>query len=345
MIKKILIFLPTPIAVGDLTMMQSVFIFLKAKHPEAVLDVVAVKKTPELIYRMPEIRRVISSSLVHGKLDLRLRYRFAQSLRSENYDQAIVFSTSFKAGLVPWFARIPLRTGLRRKWGLSLLNDTRLLPRPRLPLMVQRFLSAVLKPHERIDEEKYWPKMYADPETLAITLSKYRLIKDEKPILVLCPGSAGGVSKCWPIDYFSQLAQRFLSQGWAVWSIGGPAQKQMIAEMNMALSEPTVDLSATSLLEALDLMSLASVVVANDSGLMHMACALGRPVVAIYGSGSPKFTPPLSRNAKICYKNLPCQPCYQRECPLQHLNCLKEISVSEVEEAVQELALSDRTLV
>ena len=144
--KKILIILPTPIAVGDLMMMQSLFILIKERNPGVMLDVLAASKTPELITRMPEIRQIIHSPLTHGKWDLSLRYQLGKSLRAEKYDQAIVFSTSFKAGLVPWFAKIPLRTGLRRKWSLSLLNETRLLPRPRLPRMIQPSLSVYLKP-------------------------------------------------------------------------------------------------------------------------------------------------------------------------------------------------------
>lgn len=335
--KKILIILPTPIAVGDLMMMQSLFILLKMKNPEAVMDVLAASKTPELIARIPEVRKVIHSPLVHGKWDLSSRYRLGKSLRAENYDQAIVFSTSFKAGLVPWFARIPIRTGLRRKWGFNLLNDTQLLPRPRLPRMIQRFLIFGLKPGEVINEEACWPKISADQASLTQTIAKFQLVNDHKPILALCPGSTGGSSKRWPENYFSQLAEYFILQGWTVWCIGGPAEKEIIANINASLSKPTVDLGRTSLTEALDLMSLATVVVANDSGLMHIACALGRPVVALYGSGSPAFTPPLTRKAKVLYKSLSCQPCYQRECPLVHLNCLKQISVPEVINAVQAL--------
>ena len=336
--KKILIILPTPIAVGDLMMMQSLFILIKERNPGVMLDVLAASKTPELITRMPEIRQIIHSPLTHGKWDLSLRYQLGKSLRAEKYDQAIVFSTSFKAGLVPWFAKIPLRTGLRRKWSLSLLNETRLLPRPRLPRMIQRFLSVYLKPGERIDEERYLPKIPANSASLSQALDKFKIIQDEKPILALCPGSTGGSSKRWPENYFSQLAEYFSNQGWSVWCIGGPAEKEIIANINANLKEPTVDLGRTSLTEALDLMSLATVVVANDSGLMHMACALSKPVVAIYGSGSPEYTPPLTRKAKVFYKGLSCQPCYKSECPLVHRNCLKQIAVAEVIDAVQTLA-------
>ena len=213
MTRKIIIILPTPIAVGDLTMMQSLFLFLKEKNPGVILDVIAAQKTPELIFRMPEIRRVISSPLTHGKLDLRLRYRLARLLRAEKYDQAITLSTSFKAGLVPWLARIPIRTGFRRKWGVTLLNDTQLLPRPRLPRMIQRFLSVASKPREIINEKLYWPKIKTDSVALETTLKKYQISSESiirNRILVLCPGSTGGMSKRWPIDYFAKLSQHFL---------------------------------------------------------------------------------------------------------------------------------------
>lgn len=336
--KKILVILPSPLAVGDLMMMQSLFILLKIKNPGVMLDVLAASKTPELITRMPEIRRILHSPFAHRKLNVLLRYQFGKSLRVENYDQVILFSTSFKAGLMPWFARIPLRTGFRRKWGLSLLNDAQLLPRPRLPRMIQRLLALGLKPGEMIDEEMCWPKISANQTSLLQTLAKFQLLNDAAPILVLCPGSTGGASKRWPENYFSQLAEYFLFKGWKVWCVGGPAEREIVARINANLEKPTVDLSHTSLTEALDLMSLATAVVANDSGLMHIAAALGVSVVALYGSGSPAFTPPLTRNSRVLYKSLPCQPCYQRECPLEHLNCLKQIAVSEVIDAIQSLS-------
>ena len=333
---KILVILPIPIAVGDLMMLQSLFFYLKQKNPGVIIDVVTTKQTPELITRLPEIRRIIPSSLTHKKLDFMQRYRLGKALRKEKYTQAIVFSTAVRTALVPWFAGIPRRTGYHRRWRFTLLNDTQLRIRPRLPRMISRWLSVCVRANEKIDEEIFWPKISANETALAETLKKFQLTltPEDKPILALCPGAAGGSSKRWPEHYFIQVAQYFLEKNWTIWCLGGPEERESIARMNAQLSGAMVDLSHTTLLEALDLLSLATVVVANDSGLMHIAAALGKSVVAIYGSGTPIYTPPLTHTAKVLFKDLSCQPCYQRECPLGHTNCLNQIAPQEVIDAV-----------
>jgi heptosyltransferase-2 len=161
-------------------------------------------------------------------------------------------------------------------------------------------------------------------------LAKFDLTLD-KPVAVFCPGAEYGPAKRWPAHYFAELAQLLRAQGYAVWLIGSPKDKE-IADKIVALgNDPCRNLcGVTDLDEAIALLSYADVVVSNDSGLMHIAAALNRPMAAIFGSSSPQFTPPLSDQAQILKLDLPCSPCFKRECPLGHFNCMIKIPPKEV---------------
>lgn len=309
-----------PSWVGDMVMAQSLLRRLKFVHPSAVIDAIAPAYSESLFACMPDIRRVIKAPFGHGQLALIARYRLGKALRAEVYDQAFVLPNSFKSALIPWFARIPIRTGWRGEMRYGLLNDRRIMNSTRYPKMVQRYLALGFKPGEAFDEKPYWPVLTSRSQPCL-----------EKPVLVLCPGAAYGASKRWPISYFAALAQHYLDLGWAVWCLGGPQ------ETHLAVQLPAVDFTHTSLAEAIDLLALARVVVSNDSGLMHIASALGKPVVAIYGSTLPDHAPPLTSQARILSQSLSCKPCFKRECPFGHYNCLQRIRVKTVIDAVSEL--------
>ena len=329
MIKKILAIMPSWI--GDMIMAQSLFRLIKAKNPDVIIDVIAPAYSQSLLIRMPEIRRVIKAPFGHGDFALMARYRLGTSLRSEAYDQAIILPNSFKSAFIPWFANIPLRTGWRGEMRYGLLSDKRVLITSSYPKMVQRYVALGFKSGELFNDEIYWPILIPDQALLSAALEKFRLSR-EKPILVLCPGAAYGPSKRWPASYFSQLAEHFLGLGWSVWCIGGPDEKELVSQIQ------GIDLTSTSLAEAIDLMSLATVVVSNDSGLMHVASALDKPVVAIYGSTMPEHAPPLTHKARILSQSLSCKPCFKRECPFGHYHCLTQISVRRVIDAIGEIA-------
>lgn len=302
--------------------------FLNAQSPDCIIDVLAPQWSHPVLARMPEIRRAIVLPLKHGAFHLFTRYRLGRSLRQENYDHAIVLPNSWKSALIPFFARIPKRTGWRGEWRYGVLNDVRILDKKKHSLMVQRYLllgsDALIQAHQ-----KFYPQLRIDCSTREIASIKYA-ISTEKPLLILCPGAQYGPSKRWPESYFAIVAQYYLDKDWQVALLGGKAESDLAHKIQENLTRSVVDLTATTLGEAIDLLSLAHVVVSNDSGLMHVACALDRHVIAIYGSSSPDFTPPLSEKAVVLSKFLACKPCFQRECPLQHLHCLKMITPWEV---------------
>ncbi|MFN3234818.1 MAG: lipopolysaccharide heptosyltransferase II [Gammaproteobacteria bacterium] len=326
-IKKILIIAPSWI--GDCVMAQSLFKRLKKQMPNAIIDVMALAWASPLFSRMPEINHIIKMPIGHGKLALKARYDLGVSLREQQYDHAFVLPNSFKSALIPYWAKIPVRTGWCGECRFGLLNDMRFLNKKRLPLMAQRYLALGFNKKETFELHDYYPKLAIKPNELQDTLNRYGL-HTETPILALCPGAKYGPSKRWPIEYFIEVANAQIKKGWQVWCIGGKDEKPIAETLSENTAYNSVDLTDTSLAEAIDLMSVAKHVISNDSGLMHIAAAVDAPVIAIYGSSTPTFTPPLHDKAKILSLELPCKPCFKRECPLGHHKCMRDITTEQV---------------
>jgi heptosyltransferase-2 len=314
-----------PAWIGDMVMAQTLFKVLKQRQPNAIIHVLAPKWTSPLLERMPEVDRVLISPFEHKELNLYKRYIFSKSLRCEAYDQAIILPNSFKSALIPFWARIPRRTGWRGEMRYWLVNDMRILNKSKLPLMVQRFAALGLNRNESLSEHLPWPELLAQPSSKNI----------DQPVLILCPGAEYGPTKQWPAAYFAEVAKNKLAAGWQVWIFGGK-KDQIIANKIQQLTDDTcIDFTGkTNLQEVIDLMPLANAVVSNDTGLMHIAASLHRPLVVIYGSSSPQFTPPLTKNAQIVSLNLSCSPCFKKFCPLRHINCLMNLTPEIVLEAL-----------
>lgn len=327
-----------PAWVGDMVMAQALFKLLKKQNPEVTIDVLAPAWSGALLERMPEVRRALTMPLGHGQLALRQRWQLGVTLRKQDYQQAIVLSNSWKSALVPFTARIPLRTGWLGEWRFGLLNDVRYLDKKLLPLMVQRFLALGVNNKIVIAEEEYRPALQVSQASVVATLTKFNINISGQPIIALCPGAEFGSSKRWPAEYYAEIANIQRMQGAAIWIFGSAKDQSVAAEIQHATQNACVDFSGrTTLGEAVDLLSLATKVVTNDSGLMHIAAALQRPLVVVYGSTSPHFTPPLSNNVEILSLKLSCSPCFQRECPLGHWKCLRDLSPALVSQALERL--------
>lgn len=316
-------------------LMQPMLHRLQQRHPDARIDVLAPPWTEKLLRQMPEVHDVIINPFPHGELGLLARRRLGVQLRDSRYDQAIVLPNSWKSALVPFFADIQLRTGFAGEMRYGLLNDARKLSKKKLPLMAERFAQLAEAPNDEIPRPLASPFLRVNDTQRAQTLSKLGLTL-EKPVAAFCPGAEYGPAKRWPPQYYAELAQYLRSQGYAIWLIGSPKDKG-IADTIIALgNEPCRNLcGVTDLAEAIALLSCADLVVSNDSGLMHIAAALDRPLLAIFGSSSPQFTPPLSDNAQVLKLDLPCSPCFKRECPLGHFNCMIKLTPKEVARHIQ----------
>jgi len=320
-----------PAWVGDMVMAQSLFIYLKNQNPDVEIDVLAPDWSIGLIERMPEVRAAISLAVHHGKFDFKLRYLAGKKFRDIHYNQAIITPRSYKSALVPFIARIPIRTGYRGEFRYGLINDIRLLDKNLLTKTVQRyvFLAAEEK-NKYMTADITFPKLEVNQSEITVLVERLKL-NIVKPIVALLPGAEYGVSKQWPISYFKALAQKVVEKGFQVWVLGSDKDKvvadQIITTDNV---DHTNLCGKTSLVNVVDLLSLAKFAITNDSGLMHIACATNVKVIALYGSSSPLYTPPLHKDAVILYKNLECSPCFKRACQFNHLNCLRNITVDEV---------------
>lgn len=326
--KNILILGPS--WVGDTVISQVMLRLLRERHPDAAIDYLAPPWTLPLLARMPEVRAGICNPFGHGALQLSARRRLGLDLRAGRYDQAIVLPNSWKSALPPWFAGIPLRTGFRgeARWGL--LNDLRTLDKQALPEMAQRFAALALPAGAALPASLPMPRLQSDPALQQALLARLGL-DPARPAVAFCPGAEYGPAKRWPERHYAALAGEFAARGYAVWLLGSK-KDHAVAETIVSLAPGCcVNLCGRSdIAEAADLLAASRLVVSNDSGLMHIAAAVERPLIALYGSSSPGFTPPLSPLARVLSLNLDCSPCFERICPLGHLNCLNGLVPQQV---------------
>ena len=329
---KILIVAPNWI--GDALLAQPLFARLRKKLPGVVIDALAPAWTAPVLRRMPEIDEVVDAPFDHGELALAARWRLGRSLRSRRYDEAIVLPNTFKSALVPFFANVPLRAGFVGEARYGLLNVVHRLDAKRSPLMAERYAQLAENPGTKVVLPLPQTRLAVDEANLVLDLGRLRLSR-AKPIAAFCPGAEYGPSKRWPARHFAALARKLAAQGYAVWLFGSENDRVIGEEIAVASEGAATNLCGrTDLASAIDLLSLAEVVVSNDSGLMHVAAGVGRPVVALYGSSSPEHTPPLARSHRIVRTGIECSPCFARECPLGHFKCMNELAPERVMEEI-----------
>ena len=322
-----------PSWVGDMIMAQSLFKLLKQRQPECLIDVLAPQWSLPVIARMPEVRQGIGVNVSHGEFGFGKRRRLARQLQPNHYDHAIVLPRSFKAALVPWFAGIPRRTGFRGETRYGLINDMRELDKQLLDQTVKRFIALGMDKGEH-PGPPLQPELRLSPENQQAAMKRLQLPTD-KPAVALMPGAEYGPAKCWPLESYAALARLLDDAGYTVWVLGS-ANDEAAGEAIAGASTARNLCGQTSLEDAIDLLAHCRHAVSNDSGLMHMAAAVGTRVHAIYGSSTPKYTPPLTANSVIHNLQLDCSPCFKRECPLGHLNCLKGISPEVVYAGIEQ---------
>lgn len=274
--------------------------------------------------------------LGHGRLALGVRRHLGRQLAAKHYQHAIVLPGSFKSALVPWWAGIPRRTGYLGELRYGLINDLRKVD-ARRRRTVERYVALGLKPGETFPAQFPLPSLREDSAAIAATLDHFALRAAGRPILALCPGAAYGPAKRWPAQYFGLVAQRMLRRGWWVWVLGSQAERKVAEAVCATAGSGCVNLAGkTTLAQIINLLARADEVLTNDSGLMHVAAALSRPLIAIYGSSDPAATPPLSPLARIARLGLKCSPCFARECPLGHTRCLLDLQPQRVIEMLEQ---------
>ena len=318
----------SPSWIGDAVLSHPLLVRLKESDPGGTIDVLAPSWVGPVYRRMPEVARTIDNPFGHGEVRLGERRAFAKTLAG--YGRAILLPNTLKSALIPWHAGIPVRTGYRGEMRYGLLNDLRRLDEAELPLIVERYAALAQPAGERLRRPIPEPRLRTDEATRAATLSRHGL-DASGDVTVLAPGAEYGPAKRWPPRHFAALARTLTERGSRIWLLGSAKDAPVTAQVAALASGACIDLAGkTTLDEAIDLMSLAARVVTNDSGLMHVAAALERPLAAVFGSSSPAFTPPLSARARVVSLRLACSPCFARTCPLGHTNCLETLPPDDV---------------
>jgi heptosyltransferase-2 len=321
------ILIVAPSWVGDAILSEPLVAMLRDPYRDPIVDVLAPPWCAPVYARMRGVRRIIEAPFGHGKFDLKARAALAAEFREVGYTVAFVLPNSWKSALVPFLARIPRRIGFRGELRYGLLTDARRLDTKAMPRLVDRFAALAALPGALVSLPTA-PVLVPDATNRAEAMRALNLRAD-RPVVIFCPGAEFGAAKRWPPNHFADLAKRFLHDGLQVWIVGSPNDKIAAEAVLLGMGEDATrvrDLTGrTDLGSTIDLLSSASLVVSNDSGLMHAAAALNVPLIALFGSSSPVYTPPISQVAHIAKIDIACSPCFKRECPLGHFKCMREL--------------------
>ena len=317
-----------PAWVGDMVMAHSLIQSLSRRPVAKTIDVLAPPSTLPIASRMKEVRKTYVLDVGHGRLGLSARMKAAALIKEESYDEAYVLPNSWKSALVPFLARIKKRVGWVGEMRYGILNDVRSLDKKALPLMVERYSALSVNTVEQFVRPALDPVLDYDSENRSRLVSKYNL--STTGAIALAPGAEFGPAKKWPISYFADVAKYCLEIGRQVWLLGSKKDESDCELIENKASDVINLAGQTSLEDVVDIISLADTLVCNDSGLMHVSAALNTKTVALFGSTSDEYTPPLSSNSLVVSREMDCRPCFQRVCPLGHMDCLKKIEPTEI---------------
>ena len=322
--EKFLIIAPSWI--GDLIISQSLLKYLKKEYPNCQIDMIVRPELTNLAKMMPEVKNIYPLDIKHKEFGLIKRHILAKEIKKHLYSTSIILPNSFKSAIIPWLANIPIRIGYNRELRLFLLNKKYSLIKHK-DSMVNRYLKLADGSYSNVIR----PSLLINGDSSKLISRKY-LINNSKKNIVLCPEAEYGSAKRWPINKWMQLANFYKEKDYNVYFLGKNKSLE-IKYQNILKKDSIISLlGKTSLEEAAYILSIVDLVVTNDSGLMHIAASVNTNLISIFGSSSPFYTPPLMKDqfGEVIYKALTCSPCFKRECPLQHLNCLNNISSEEI---------------
>lgn len=324
--------------IGDFVRGHSAVRLLKQRRPDAVVDLLTSTLCAPLIDYMDGVRKGIVFDLPHGALALDKRRALGRVLRAEGYGQAIVSSRSWKAALAPWFAGIPVRTGFFGEGRFGAINDMRF-GEKKLPRMIDRIAQLMLPRGETLPADLPLPELKVPGAEIAAFVQDRGLAGD-RPAVAFAPGSHAAPSKRWPVERYAALARELSAQGMAVWVLGGPAETplaQQIVAHAAGAGAAVRDLTGTDLRTAVRALAVADAAVSNDSGLLHVAAAVGCPSIGVFGATSPALWAPLNpiEAAVQAPGDIPCRPCHKPTCRFGHYHCLTGIEVAQVLDVVR----------
>jgi heptosyltransferase-2 len=277
--------------IGDFVRCHSVVTLLREAMPDRPVDLLASSLCAPLADYMPGVRRAIVFDLPRGQLALAKQRVLAAQLRAQHYGQAIVMLRTWKSALAPFLAGIPQRTGFTGELRYGLLNDRRSGERAHAR-MIDQMGALALPRNATLPNEWPLPQLVVPPAEIAAWRARNKL-GDGAPVIAFAPGAVGA-GKAWPVAHYATLARELTAQGMWVWIIGGPHETPLAAQIATAGGSRVRDLTGTDLRNAVLALGAATAAVTNDSGLMHVAAAIGTPTVAIFGPTSPWHWKPLN---------------------------------------------------
>lgn len=295
-----------PSWVGDMVMSQGLYRTLKQQYPDARIDVIAPEWCRQILDKMPEVNQSLIMPIGHGEFALKKRYHIGKQLRESSYDYAYILPNSFKSALIPFFAKIPNRIGWKGEMRYGLLTDCRKLDKNAFPRMIERY-KALAYDSKKVTSAKDFPEPFLYPK-LSVTAEEIRLVfstfnlDESKSYIGICPGAEFGPAKCWPDYHYAELSKLLIAEGKTI-IIFGSAKDKLIAEQienSVQNKLSCINLAGnTTLTQVVGLMAGCETIITNDTGLMHIAASIDKPLIALYGPTSPDFTPPLSDKAIV----------------------------------------------
>jgi heptosyltransferase II len=329
--------------IGDFVRCHTAIKLLKLRFPARPIDVLTTAMVSPLLDYMPGVRKGIIVDLPRRRLALGQHQALARRLRREGYGQALVMPRTWKSALALYLAGIPRRTGFVGEGRFGLINDLRWGER-RLPRMVERCATLALPKGASLPAELPLPELVASPSEVAAWRQRLGLVRDRRTEIALAPGAVGP-SKRWPAGSYADLGRRLIAEGHRVWVVGGPGEQALAAEIAGTAPGEIRDLTGPDLRNAILALGAADVAVSNDSGLLHVAAALGTPAIGIFGPTSALHWAPLNPLAAVIEtrNELPCRPCHQPVCRLGHHLCMRDIGVEQVLAATRAAIGAGRT--
>ena len=336
-----------PSWLGDIIMSQSLLKTLKQQDPACHITMYAPSYAHCIIERMREVDEIMVNPFAHGQLNLSERMNEGKKLAALNFDKAYILPNSFKSALIPWFAHIKERIGLKGESRYFLLNKMRK-DKQAFERMVNRYVALAYIDDKQVTGDDTlpnfeYPKLITHKPSAEL-LSRLK-VSLERPLLVLGCGANYGPAKLWPPEFFAQVSLHFIKNNWSILALGSPKDQETVNLIKGHIQKLAPEAltyfydiaGQTSLTEALDLVGVCSAGVCNDSGLMHTLAAVQVPQVCLFGSTSTKYTPPLSNKAICLESTQPCHPCFKRNCKYNTYLCLHELTVEKVIAALNSL--------
>lgn len=335
--------------IGDFVRNHTVVRVLKQRWPNRPVDLLTTSLCASLVDYMPGVREGIVFDLPRGQLAVGRQLALAKLLRERNYGTALVLPRTWKAAIAPALAGIPERIGFVGEFRFGLLNRWRW-GEKKLPRFIDKNAALAQPDGAPLPPEWPVPQLRVPAEEIARWRQANSL--GDGAAVALAPGSVG-VSKRW--TSYPEAARLLVERGLEVWVVGGPAEKGLAQEIVAAGGPGTArgpgtaggpgvrDLTGTDLRNGVLAMAAAGVAISNDSGLMHIAAALGTPTMGIFGPTDPYLWAPLNGLAATVVQDkekLSCQPCQSTICKINDHRCMRNIAASEVVE-IAERVLGD----